>query len=229
MKGGTRLLLGTLILLPTLALAQHSGAGDTGSDPHGQANRHMNQRPFTELAAGFEDPARDEWQKPDVVLGLIGDVQGKTVMDIGSGTGYFSFRLAAAGARVICADVDERFLGYIRERMGREGVDPSRMELRHVPFDSSTLRTSEADVVLIVDTYHHIENRLEYFAEVRAGLKSGGKLVVVDFFKRDDPVGPPASMKMAEDVVVGELLAAGYNHITVHRDQLPYQYVIEAY
>jgi SAM-dependent methyltransferase len=103
------------------------------------------------------------------------------------------------------------------------------MQLRHVPFDSSTLQPAEVDVVLIVDTYHHIENRIDYFAEVRAGLKPGGKLVIVDFFKRDDPVGPPAAMKMAEDTVAAELIRAGYSTININRDLLPYQYIIEAY
>lgn len=195
---------------------------------HGHANAHMNQRPLEELAADFDSPERAAWQKPDEVIALMGDLGGKTVMDIGSGTGYFSFRLVAAGARVISADVDERFLGIIRDRMAREGLTSEQIELRHVPYDSSTLLPGEADIVLIVDTYHHIGNRTEYFAEVRAGLKPGGKLMVVDFFKRDDPVGPPVAMKMAEDTIVAELREAGYTSFTVNRDLLPYQYIIEA-
>ncbi len=196
--------------------------------PGHAANHVMNQRPFEDLVAGFEDPARDEWQKPAEVLAFLGDVQGKTVMDIGSGTGYFSFRLLAAGANLICADVDERFLSYIDARMQREGVPESRMETRQVPYDSSLLKPAEADIVLIVDTYHHIENRVAYFAEVRAGLKPGGKLVVVDFFKRDDPVGPGVAMKMSEEVVMAELREAGFTAFNLDVERLPYQYLIEA-
>lgn len=215
-----------LLSLPVGVFGQ---SHDQAQGSHGQANAHMNQQPLEDLAANFDSSERDAWQKPDQVLMLIGDLRGKTVMDIGSGTGYFSFRLAAAGAKVICADVDERFLGIIRERMERENLTNDQMELRHVPYDSSTLQPGEADVVLIVDTYHHIENRLEYFAEVRAGLKPGGKLVVVDFFKRDDPVGPPAAMKMAEDSIVAELKQAGYSNFTINRELLPYQYIVEAF
>ncbi len=98
-----------------------------------------------------------------------------------------------------------------------------------MPYDSSTLEPREVDIALIVDTYHHIENRVEYFAEVRAGLKPGGKLVVVDFFKRDDPVGPPVAMKMAAETVVAELTRAGYSNVTVNRELLPYQYIVEAF
>ena len=211
------------------ALAQpDQHAGHNADGPGHAANHVMNQRPFEDLVAGFEDPARDEWQKPAEVLAFLGDVQGKTVMDIGSGSGYFSFRLLEAGANLICADVDERFLTYIDERMAREGVPTSRMETRLVPYDSSTLKPAEADIVLIVDTYHHIENRVEYFAEVRAGLKAGGKLVVVDFFKRDDPVGPGVAMKMSEDVVMAELREAGFTEFNLDVERLPYQYLIEA-
>ena len=194
----------------------------------GEANHHMHQRPFEELAARFESPERDAWQKPDEVLDLIGDLGGKVVMDIGSGTGYFSFRLAQAGARVICADVDQRFLDHIRHRMSQEGIEAEQMELRLVPYGSANLQQREVDVVLIVNTYHHIEDRAEYFADVRAGLKPGGKLVVVDFFKREDPVGPPPRMKLAEDAVAAELVRSGFSQIAINRELLPYQYVIQA-
>lgn len=221
-----------MVVLPLKGYTQqtmqhHEGMGN--QHEHGQANANMNQNSFEDLVSRFENKERDNWQKPAEVLALIGDVQGKTVMDIGSGTGYFSFRLLEAGARVICADVDDRFLGYIGERMKREQVSGDRMELRKVPYDSSLLKRSEADVVLIVDTYHHIENRLDYFTEVRQGLKPGGKLVLIDFKKIDLPEGPPVSMKLSEDEVVAELVRAGYTNFSIDREMLPYQYIIQAY
>lgn len=196
---------------------------------HGDANAHMNRRSFEQLVAAFEAPGRDEWQKPDEVIALFGDLEGKTVIDIGSGTGYFSFPMAAAGAHVICADVDQRFLDYIDERIDREGADRERFELRKVPYDSSTLKPGEVDLALIVNTYHHIENREAYFAEVRNGLKPGGRLVLIDFFKRELPMGPPLWMKMAEDQVVAELVRAGFSGFEINRELLPHQYIIEAW
>lgn len=227
-----RYTLTALILsLPLASSAQqeHQHSMPSAGHQHGGANTHMNQRPFEDLVATFEEPGRDEWQKPAEVLAMLGDLRGKTVMDIGSGTGYFSFRLADAGARVICADVDERFLGYIREEKQRRNISDERMELRHVPYDSSTLKTAEADIVLIVDAYHHIQDRVDYFSEVRRGLKPGGKLVVIDFVKREVPPGPPVAMKLAEDEVAAELVRAGFSGLTINRDLLPYQYIVEAY
>lgn len=195
---------------------------------HGHANKHMNKRPLEELIANFESPERAEWQKPDSVIAFLGDLKGKTVMDIGSGTGYFSFRLADAGANVICADVDERFLDYIAKRKAEKGLTEAQVETRKVPFDSSKLRESEADLVLIVDTYHHIENRVDYFAEVKRGLKPGGKLVVIDFRKEEMPVGPPVEMKIKEAEVMDELRKAGFTNMQVNNTLLTYQYIITA-
>lgn len=226
-----------LLFVPTHLQAQKPAADDSPREAnprhrHGQghdANAHMNRHAFDDLVKAFEDEDRAAWQKPAEVLELLGDLDGKTVMDIGSGTGYFSFRLAEAGAKVICADVDQRFLDFIAERMEQEGVSPDRMELRKVPYDSSRLRPDEADFVLIVNTYHHIQDREAYFAEVREGLKPDGKLVVIDFFKRETPHGPPVAMKLAEDQVVAELVRAGFSGFRINRELLPYQYIIEAY
>jgi len=195
---------------------------------HGHANEHMNKRPFEELVANFESPERAEWQKPDSVIAFLGDLEGKTVMDIGSGTGYFSFRMAEAGANVICADVDERFLNYIAERRAEKGLTEAQVETRKVPYDSSKLQEGEADLVIIVNTYHHIENREDYFAEVKRGLKPGGRLVVIDFRKEETPVGPPLEMKITEEKVMDELREAGFTDMQVNNDLLPYQYIITA-
>lgn len=101
---------------------------------YGHANEFMHQKSFGELVKQFEDPSRDIWQKPDTVIQILGDLQGKTVMDIGSGTGYFSFRLYDASANVICADVDDQFLNYISDKMKEKtqittGCQPERLLL----------------------------------------------------------------------------------------------------
>ena len=83
-------------------------------------------------------------------------------------------------------------------------------------------------MVLIVNTYHHIENRSEYFQKVKEGTKETGELVLIDFFKSDVPVGPPTDHKISIDQVVAELKEAGYSAFVVKVDLLPYQYIIRA-
>jgi 2-polyprenyl-3-methyl-5-hydroxy-6-metoxy-1,4-benzoquinol methylase len=197
--------------------------------PGQTANEHMHARPFEELVAAFDDPARAEWQQPEKVLQMLGPLKGKTVMDIGAGTGYFSFPLANAGAHVISADVDDRFLKLIEERRVAQNLSSAQLSIRKLPFDSPKLAPAEADVVLLVDVYHHLENRPAYFRQVRAGLKPGGRLVIIDFKKHDLPVGPPASMKMTPMEIEPELKAAGFERQEVEHEALPYQYIITAY
>lgn len=195
---------------------------------HNRANHHMNQADFESLTRRFESPGRDAYQQPEKVLEYIGDVSGETIMDIGSGTGYFSFRLVEAGAKVIAADVDERFQEYIRTKKDRLGIPDSKLSLRQIPYDDPNLQPGEVDKVITVNTYHHIEDRSTYFGKVRSGLKPGGTLIVIDYFKKDLPVGPPKSMKIDSEVIVEELRAAGFENIKTNDTLLEYQFIIMA-
>jgi len=221
----------SILLLACLLLfsyaCQPSGEGKKESEAQ-SANEFMHQRSFDDLVAAFEDPARMSWQKPDAVIDLLGEVKGKTIMDIGCGTGYFAFRLVEAGAQVICADVDSQFLAYVREKkLGMEEKD-SLISLKKVPYDSPDMEKNSVDEVMIVNTYHHIENRTSYFKEVKEGLKEEGRLMVVDFLKVELPEGPPMKMKLSAEEVMEELREAGFVEFEVNEELLPYQYIILA-
>lgn len=187
-----------------------------------ESNVHMNETPFEDLVKMFEDSARAEWQKPDEIIDLLGDLDGKKIMDIGAGTGYFAFRMAARGANVIAADVDDRFIEYLDNRA------IENIETRLVPYDNSNLKPKEVDAVIIVDTYHHIEKRTDYFKTVLKGLKKDGRLMIVDFKKAETPYGPPVNHRISADEVVEELKTAGFISFEIEEDFLPYQYVIIA-
>jgi SAM-dependent methyltransferase len=208
-----------------MALGHHTSNGQ--HHDHGDANSFMNSRSLDDLVKSFESPERAEWQKPDQVIRLLGNLHDKTVMDIGSGTGYFSFRLVKAGAKVICADIDERFLDYIRERAEKESSPEGKIELRLVEPHSPNLKENEVDAVLIVNTYHHIHDRVPYLEKILDGLRPTGKLMIVDFIKEELPVGPPVEMKLTAEHVSRELREAGFQQIVVNRELLPYQYIVE--
>jgi 2-polyprenyl-3-methyl-5-hydroxy-6-metoxy-1,4-benzoquinol methylase len=212
----------------TLLLLGFSAYGQEEHGHQNRANHHMNQADFESLTRRFESPERDAYQRPEKVLEFIGGVSGETIMDIGSGTGYFSFRLVAAGAQVIAADVDERFQEYIRTKRDRLGIPEKNLSLRKIPYNDPLLQPGEVDKVITVNTYHHIEDRGEYFRKVRAGLKPGGSLIVIDYFKKDLPVGPPKSMKIGMETIVEELRAAGFEKIETNDTLLEYQFIITA-
>ncbi|TNE56488.1 MAG: methyltransferase domain-containing protein [Bacteroidetes bacterium] len=194
----------------------------------GKANEHMHRSSTSDMIKRLESPERDAYQQPEKVMAYIGDVTGKKILDIGAGTGYFSIRLAKAGAHVIAGDVDADFQEHIRQRIPDEGLDSQQVELRMLPYDSPALAPGEVDKVLIVNTYHHIEDRVPYFSKVRTGLAPGGELIVIDFYKKELPVGPPVDHKIAREQVLQELKQAGFSAFEQDTTLLEYQYIIRA-
>jgi len=190
------------------------------------ANQYMHQADFDKLVARFEDPARVKWQKPEKVIASLGPLAGKTVADIGAGTGYFAFPIAKKASKVIAIDIDQRFLDYIEHKEQTQKIGDN-IETRLTALDSSGLKPSEADVVLIVDTYHHIEQRVEYLKKLKNCLREGGMLVIVDFKKEKTPVGPPVELRLAQEQVESELKSAGFTIVSADRETLPYQYIIK--
>ena len=151
---------------------------------------------------------RENWQKPQMVISRLGDLSDKTVADIGAGTGYFSMRLARKAQKVIAIDIEEEFLAYINRRISstRDG-SKLNVETRLTVGDDPKLEPGEADLVLIVNTYPYIGNRVQYLRKVKAGMAEGGQLVVIDFKKHPLPVGPDVSSKLPHETVQMEIIA----------------------
>jgi ubiquinone/menaquinone biosynthesis C-methylase UbiE len=176
--------------------------------------------------AVFDDPARDEWQKPAELVKALAIRPGMTVADLGAGTGYFSRHLSTAvgpDGTVFAVEPEPKLLAYLRERAEREktaNVVPVLASL-----DDPRLPPRSVDLVLVVDTFHHIDHRVAYFRALRRALRSGGRVAIVDWHKRPLPVGPPPEHKLDRDQVVDEMRAAGYA-LAAEPDVIPYQYVL---
>lgn len=192
---------------------------------HGDANAFMNESEFDELVQRFEDPEREKWQKPEVVIAFIGDLKGKTLVDIGAGTGYFAFKLADGAEKIIAADADARFIDYIENK--NKDAKKNNLITRKAEYASAPLEANEADVVLLVNVYHHIEKRNDYFKAVHSKLREKGELIVVDFKKGDLPVGPPNAMKAGPNTAKAELEEAGFTFVQMDDASLEYQYLLK--
>ncbi len=175
-------------------------------------------------AGVFEDPARDAWQAPDAVLALLGLVPDARVADLGSATGYFAVRLARRVPRgvVYGIDIEPDMVRYLAERAAREKI-PNLKSVLGAPDDPKL--PEAVDVLLVVDTYHHIEERVGYFRRTRDKLRAGGRLVIVDFKLGQIPVGPPERHRISPARLDEELPAAGYRRVALDERTLPYQYV----
>ena len=195
------------------------------------------QEPETSSEITYEGSAangvqsRQVWQKPNLVIELLGDLQDKTIADIGAGVGYFSFRLAEKAKRVIAIEIDESLLQTIDElkksKMPEEFQD--RLETRLTTPESPGLKKGEADVVLLVNTYIYIENRVAYLKQLLDVLEPNDRLVIVDFKKKRIGLDKPlASERLPLYQVENELIEAGF---TIQRSDdcsLDYQYIILA-
>jgi SAM-dependent methyltransferase len=212
--------------------AEHGNAHGHGHDhPHGpeyQTDAHdESPERFADAAAWskvFDDPKRDAWQKPDELVRELGLKPDDIVADLGAGTGYFSVRLARAApkGRVLAIDVSQGMLDWTKKRAERDGVTNVEVILA----DKSDAKLPEGvDVVLVVDTYHHLTDRVAYFRRVAERLDEGGRVVVVDFKMGKLPVGPPESHKIPPDVIESEMKRAGFARCRSW-DGLPYQYVL---
>ena len=189
---------------------------------HGSQPLHQQFDDAERWAQVFDDPARDAWQKPAEVIRALALAPDATVADIGAGTGYFSVRLARAvpQGRVYAVDVAPSMVEHLKSRATHEKLG-NMVALQAGVADPRLPRP--VDLVLLVDTYHHIDDREAYFRKLRGSLSATGRLAIIDF-RPDSPVGPRHG-RIAPDAVKAELARAGYRFATAH-DFLPYQYFL---
>ena len=172
----------------------------------------------------FDDPGRAAWQRPAELVAALALEPDDAVVDLGTGTGYFVEHLARAvpQGRVLAIDTEPRMLAFVAKRASQSKL--GNVETRVATADDPKLR-ERADLVLVVDTYHHIGRRTAYFRRLAQHLSETGRVVIVDWKLGQFPVGPPDSHKLAPETVEREFKAGGYTRCTSW-DGLPYQYVI---
>jgi ubiquinone/menaquinone biosynthesis C-methylase UbiE len=213
-----------LIAGAALILGLPSTAQDQAPRSHEEIHR-LHQDPQAYIAM-LEDPKRDEYQKPNEVVEALDLKPGETIADIGSGSGYFALRLAAHVSdkgRVLAVDIDPEMIRYLNRRVRDAGVRNVQTILAE-PADPLLLEAS-VDRFVVVDTWHHIEKPLDYLARMKRILKPGGQVVMIDYHKRELPVGPPVEIKIARDDLVRQMEANGFQLAKEHTF-LPYQYFL---
>jgi len=204
------LVLSTLIAAPALAQTVDS-----------HQHRFSDAEKWAQV---FDDPERDAWQKPHEVIQALKLAPDASVADIGSGTGYFAVRFAhrVPKGRVYGVDAEPDMVRYLTERAKREGL----ANLTTVAAKANDPGIPSAvDLVILVDTYHHVPDRERYFRNLQKSLKPGGRLAIVDF-TLDSPFGPPKRARVPGDTVKKELARAGYALAEEH-GFLPNQYFLE--
>jgi ubiquinone/menaquinone biosynthesis C-methylase UbiE len=184
----------------------------------------LHQDPKAYIAM-LEDPARDAYQNPHEVITALDLKPGEVIADIGSGSGYFTLRLAAHvgdTGRVYGVDIDAEMVRHLNRRVRDAGLRNVHVLLAD-PDDP--LLPEPVDRFLVVDTWHHIEGQAKSLALMRKLLKPGGQVIMIDFQKKDLPLGPPLAMKIAREDLIQQMETSGFHPVKEHTF-LPYQYFL---
>ncbi len=177
-----------------------------------------------------ENKGRDIWQKPETVISLLGNLEGKTVADIGAGTGYFTFRIALKADKVVAIDIEDSYLDVLdnlKQKLPHELQ--SKIETRLAKEDDPLLKEQEADIILIINTFSLISNKIKYLKTIKSGIKDGGKIFIVDFKMKNLAIAAPEKKDRLPMFELEELLdKAGYINILSNDTTLDYQYIVVA-
>ena len=206
----------SLLLIPATILAQDRVQRD-------QHQMHRLHRDPKSYIGALEDPKRDLYQKPQEVIMALGLKPGEVIADIGAGSGYFTFRLAhhvGDTGKVYAVDVSSDMIRHINRRI-RELKVTNVVSILADPDDPLLPEGS----VNRSDSWHHIENQTKYLSLMKQMLKPGGEIIMIDFHKKELPVGPPMQMKIAREDLIKQMDSNGLR-LTKEHTFLPYQYFL---
>ena len=163
------------------------------------------------MIATLTDASRDARQRPRELVAALGIRPGMTVVDLGSGPGYMLPHLSEAvggEGRVISQDIFPDFLAEARKRTAG---------LKNVSFvqgnaKETKLTAKSADLILVLDVYHHLDYPKETLSQLRAALKPGGRLAIVEYHKNDVAMNGRAKehVRLNDADAVAEIEANGF-------------------
>lgn len=173
----------------------------------------------------LEREGREAEQRPAEVIRTMGLKPGDVVADVGCGTGYFARRMAKAvapGGRVYAVDIQKEMLDLLRARLEQEGIENVVPLLGEA--EDPRLAPASLDWILLVDVYHEFQQPKPMLAHMRAALKPGGRIALIEYRQEGDSalhIRPEHRMSVAQ--VLEEWLPAGYRLVKRH-EFLPVQH-----
>jgi ubiquinone/menaquinone biosynthesis C-methylase UbiE len=179
------------------------------------------------MVPALDSPDRDIRQKPKELVAALSIKEGMTVVDLGTGPGYMlPFLSAAAGVegRVIAEDIQSDFIEKARAKAEKDHL--SNVEFILGTETDPKLPPRSADLILVLDVYHHFDYPDKMLAAFRAALKPGGRLAIVEYHKKrgamggGDPDRALTHIRASAEEVEKEVQAAGFK-LLWRRDHVP--------
>lgn len=203
--GRPRRFILTLLLATGLAAAAQTSAPQTP--------QRKTSTPYTGDLSIFETPGRDERLHVNQVMDALAIAPGKTVADIGAGSGWFTVRAAkrvTGSGTVYAVDINSEAIDYINQRIKKEQLHNVKTILSKP--DNPELPPTSIDSVLLLKTYHEIANPVALLRNLRASLRPGARVGVIDRNGNGEDHG------VQKDAVIREAGQAGYKLIEEHND-----------
>ena len=196
------LLLPLLLLFLSSVFAQAQSAS---SAPTQQTAPRKTSKPYTGDLSVFDSPGRDEKLQINRVMDILEITPGKTVADIGAGSGWFTVRAArrvTETGSVYAVDINPEATRYIDKRAQKERLHNVKTVLSK--SDDPQLPANKIDSVLLLKTYHEVEKPVALLRNLGASLRPGAKVGIIDRNGNGENHG------VARDIVIKEASEAGY-------------------
>jgi ubiquinone/menaquinone biosynthesis C-methylase UbiE len=197
-----RALIAALCLLASVAPSVCAGRQE---QPAAAEQQRKTSEPYSGDLSIFETPGRDERLQINRVMDILSIRAGKSVADIGAGSGWFTVRAAkrvGAGGTVYAVDINPEAVRYISDRAGKEKLANVKAILSKP--DDPLLPRDSVDAVLLLKTYHEVAHPVELLRNLRASLRAGAKVGIIDRNGNGEDHG------IGRDVVIHEAKEAGY-------------------
>ena len=177
-------------------------------------------------AAWLDREERDIEESPDAAIEALDLRPGLVVADVGAGSGYMTVRMAervGAAGHVYATDIQPQMITLLQKRLTEEGIGNVTPVLGLV--DDPKLPENAIDLILLVDVYHEFSEPQKMLRGMRAALKPGGRLVLLEYRKEDPSIPILEDHKMSVAVAEQEVEAEGFTLSRVD-PRLPRQHIL---
>lgn len=189
-----------------LALQTAAIAGIQSPDSQTAPDQHRKtSEPYTGDLSIFDSPGRDERLQVNRVMDILGIAAGKSVADIGAGSGWFTVRAARRvgdSGLVYAVDINPEAIRYVENRAQKENLHNVKTVLGKA--DDPALPKDSVDAVLLLKTYHEVAEPVALLKNLRASLRAGAKVGIIDRNGNGEDHG------VGREVVLREADKAGY-------------------
>ncbi len=224
------LLVAATLLVSGNSVESHISPFSGSPTPTPATADKLNRRtsdPFTGDLSRFEDPERDKNLQPERVMDILNIREGRSVADIGAGSGWFTVRAArrvGPTGQVFAVEINSAFVDHITKRAQTEGLKNLRAVLGKI--DDPVLPANSVDAVLFLKSYHEIAEPVALMKKVKTALRKDGLVGIID------RSGDGADHGLDESTLINEMRQAGFvlkeRHDFVKPDDMDYFLVFKA-